>query len=325
MNTFQTHHTPPVLAPVVVGVDGRPGSAGALRFAVAEAVRRHTPLVLVHVMPLGPWAPMAPMTPFASMAAPPSLLTDMREVATRVLEEARDVALDLAPGLTVRTELGHGTRTTLLVEAGQHARLLVLGRESRHGLDRLLTGTTTPSVAARAACDVVVVPPGWTQADEHGRVVVGVKSAGQAPQVLGPALAEASARGARLTVATAWQLPDPYLDRIELRAHAAEWESEGRAVVEEAVAAWRPRYPDVAVDVDVRHGRATEVLHEIGRDCDLLVVGRHRHPTHAHGHLGGVAHALISGAEMPVLVAPPTTNEEPAGELTVKERGHLVR
>ena len=220
MNTSRSHAAP-ALAPVVVGVDGRPGSGGALRFAVAEAVRRRTPLVLVHVMPLGPWVPMAPMTPFATLAAPPSLREDVRGVADDLLEEARTHALELAPGLTVRTELVDGSRATRLVEVAQHARLLVLGRESRHGLDRLLVGTTTPGVAANAPCDVVVVPPAWTEADDHGRIVVGVKSESQAAQVLGPAFAEASARGARLTVVSAWRLPDPYLDRIEVRAHLA--------------------------------------------------------------------------------------------------------
>ena len=49
--------------PVVVGVDGEPGSAGALRFAVAEARRRRAPLQLVHVVPtflsLGPAIPLS--------------------------------------------------------------------------------------------------------------------------------------------------------------------------------------------------------------------------------------------------------------------------
>ena len=41
----------PTTRPVVVGVDGRPGSAGALRYAVTEARRRRAPLQLVHVVP----------------------------------------------------------------------------------------------------------------------------------------------------------------------------------------------------------------------------------------------------------------------------------
>ena len=59
----------------------------------------------------------------------------------------------------------------------------------------VLAGATTAAVAARAHCDVVVVPSFWTDDHSRGRVVVGVKTHSQGMEMLGSAFAEAAARG----------------------------------------------------------------------------------------------------------------------------------
>ena len=66
----------------------------------------------------------------------------------------------------------------------------------------------------------------------HGRVVVGVKSSNNTHELLAQAFTEASARGAVLTAVVAWQLPDPYFDRIEARTHAEDWEAQGNKDIE---------------------------------------------------------------------------------------------
>jgi nucleotide-binding universal stress UspA family protein len=306
--------------PVVVGVDGGPGSDGALRYAVAEAVRRKAPLHLVHVEPL---VPMAPLLPLAPLAAGPIGLLEVRAVASSILDRARETALELAPGLEVHAALGQGSRSAVLVGAAVGAQLLVVGRESRHGVERLLTGATTAGVASRASCDVVVVPSFWTGDHRRGRVVAGIKSQSQAHQLLGEAFAEASARGATLTLVTAWELPDPYLDRIEVRTSSQKWEAEGRQVIDTLLADWTTVYPDVPVDVRIEHGRPAAVLLNTSRESDLLFVCRRRHAVHAHGRLGGVAYTLLRTSDVPVQVVA-TAGPEPVPELELEEAGHLL-
>ena len=303
--------------PVVVGVAGNPGSDGALRYAVAEAERRQAPLHLVHVMPVAPLAPLTPLAPSG-----PGSETELRTVATSILRTAHETALELAPGLEVQTELGHGTRSAVLVEAAEGAQLVVVGRETHHGAERLLTGATTAAVAGRAACDVVVVPSFWTHDHLRGLVVAGIKTQDQAHELLGVAFAEASARGATLRLVTAWQLPDPYLDRIEVRSHSEAWEAEGQRVLTTLLADWRAAYPDVPVDIRIKHGRAGTVLLEASRESDLLVLCRRRHGVHPHGHLGGVAYALLQASDVPVLVVPATNPEAvPDVELKLEDAG----
>ena len=122
-------------AGVVVGVDGTPGSEGALRYAVVEARRRHVPLRLVHVLADG--------LNVVPVVAPQVL----GEAGQAVLDTVVGTARELGPDLDVTGQLLVGRRSDALVSAARDAALLVLGRETRTGVDRLLTGTTTAAAA----------------------------------------------------------------------------------------------------------------------------------------------------------------------------------
>ena len=302
-------NTPSTL-PVIVGVDGLPGSAGALRYGISEARRRRAPLRLVHVVPsvlaLGPAVPMA----------------DLLRVGVDLLENAVRTAQELAPDLEVATVLTRGDRATGVVKAAGDAQLVVVGRESRRGIERMLTGTATASIAAHAPCDVVVVPSFWMDSHAHGRVVVGVKSAHNVHELLSQAFSEAAARQASLRLVTAWQLADPYFDRIEARTHAEDWEQNGIEVLAEVIADWRTAFPEVEVETRVVHGPAARVLLHASEDSDLLLVSRRRLALPPYGKLGGVGHDLLRLSDVPVQLVPytadPVTENE---ELVLEEAG----
>jgi nucleotide-binding universal stress UspA family protein len=253
--------------------------------------------------------------------------SELRAVAASILDGAVDTVRTLAPDVAVSTRLSAGSRSAAIVEASEDARLVVVGRESQHGIDRILVGAVTAAVAAHAPCPVAVVPSFWTGEHPRARVVVALKSRTNAPAILGEGFAQARARGAELTIVTAWELPDPYLDRIEVRTHANEWEEDGRRDIEEVLAEWREDYADVSVDVRVRHGRAAEVLLASSRDSDLLLVSRRHHAVPPFGHLGGVTHALLRLTEVPVVVVPFTGAHPDPDEdaLVLEDAGALVK
>ncbi len=145
----------PSTGPIVVGVDGQPGSAGAVRYAVVEARRRATALRLVHVVPA-----------FLSLDAVLPL-ADLQRVGESILDEARSTVAGLAPDLSLTTMLTTGDRSSGVVNAAGDAQLVVVGRESRRGVERLLNGTVTAGIAAQARCDVVVVPSMWVPHEPH--------------------------------------------------------------------------------------------------------------------------------------------------------------
>jgi len=300
--------------PVLVGVDGLPGSAGALRYAVVEARRRHTALHLLHVVPsllsLGPATPMV----------------DLQRIGAELLADAERTVHEQAPDLEVHTVLTRGERTTGIVRAAEAAQLLVVGRESRRGIERLLTGTATASVAAHAPCDVVVVPSFWVDADTHRRVVVGIKTGRDTHELLNQAFTEAAARGASVRLVTAWHLADPYFDSIEVRTHAEEWQLRGTERLVEISADWRTTYPDVPVETRVVHGPAARMLLRESADADLLVISRRRFPIPPYGQLGGAGHDLLRLSDVPVHVVPYAADSAPAAEeLVLEEAGSPVK
>lgn len=300
--------------PVVVGVDGAQGSAGAMRYAVAEAARRGAQLRLVHVSPS--YLPMAPMMP--------SIPSEIVRAGTEILEQARSKVEQMAPELHVTTSRRTGSRVGELVDSAKDARLLVVGHETRGGLERLLGGHTTASVAAHSRIPVICVPADWEQATDPDPVVVGLKSRAHAEELLTTAFHRAVLTGAPVEVVHAWKLPDEYLDRIEDRTHGDYWLARGRDLMEELLAPWREDYPDVPVTTAVVHDEPVRALTHAAQGASLLVLVR-RGPGLLGPHLGGTARAVLRTVSCPVEVVPGTNVVPDAPGLELEESGVMLR
>jgi nucleotide-binding universal stress UspA family protein len=226
-------------------------------------------------------------------------MADLQQIGASLLAEAERTAREAAPDLEVSTVLTRGERTTGVVRAAEGAQLVAVGRESRRGIERMLTGTATASIATHAPCDVVVVPSFWVGTNPRGRVVVGVKRARDTHDLLAQAFTEAAARSASLRLVMVWHISDPYSDSIEARTHSAEWERNG-----------------------VVHGSAARVLLQESSEADLLVISRRRLSLPPYGQLGGVGHDVLRLSDVPVQVVPyapdPAKDEE---ELVLEEAG----
>jgi nucleotide-binding universal stress UspA family protein len=300
--------------PVVLGVDGTPGSAGAMRYAVAEARRTGAELRLVHVSPS-----------YATMPAMPSVPVEIAAVGAEILERARADVRQIDAELPVSTTRRTGSRIRELVDSSLDARLLVLGHETRGAVERFIGGGTTASVAAHARVPVLVIPSDWKPETDGGPVVVGLKSRAHAEELLAAAFHRADTAGAPIHVLHAWQLPDQYIDRIEERANGEYWLTRGSELVEEVLAPWREDYPDVPVTVSVVHSDPARALVHAARDARLLVLVR-RAPGRVLGsHLGGTGRAVLRAVSCPVEVVPGTTVVPETPGLELEESGALLR
>lgn len=281
---------------VVVAVDGTEGSAGALRYAREEAVRWGLRLVIVHVSPT--YVPLAPMLPYVP--------EDLTSAGQAILRDAA-AAVSGPDGPEVETRLVSNGRVAAIVEAAQGADLLVLGRETKRGVDRMLFGTTTAAVAAHAAVPTVAVPADWRPGSREGVVVAGLRSHHGADELLRAAFEAASARGAVLRIVHAWSLPDPYADRVEERTHSAQWFTAARTHIDRLLDPWRDKFPDVVVEIVVVHGQpAPTLIHQI-ESADLVVLVRQT-TTHLPGRrLGSTGRAVLAHGAGPVEVVPLTS------------------
>jgi nucleotide-binding universal stress UspA family protein len=303
-------------APLVLATDGTAASDGALRYAVQQARMRRADLRIVHVMPMA--VPLPPLRP----VLPADLEPYARSVLTRAAKEARD----LAPGLAISTMLGHGSRVRAILDCSVGAPMVVVGRETSHGIERLLTGATTAAVASNAECPVVVVPGDWHPRDDgetSGTVVVGIRGADDASHVMAAAYEQAVALGATITVVHAWELPDPYIDRVEARTHGDEWEAQGKKLLDEAIGYWRDQYPYLPIETKVVHGHAASVLVAAGKAADLVVV-RRAHEHRPFDHLGATVRALLLASPAPVEVVPARAGAWPHRAVVSTRAGDTV-
>ncbi len=283
--------------PVVIGVDGTDANAGALRYGVEEARRTGALVKLIHVVPdYVPISPMMPLTP-----------SELTETGTAVLMHAEAQVRELAPDLVVEGWLHHGTRPVQLANAADDAQVVVVGRDNRPLLERLLRGDTAAGVAARASVPMVLVPADWTPGPGPGRgvVLVGVKSPSHSTALLGDAMALAADRGAKLVVVHAWKLPSGYDDIIESRVAADDWRRQSIEEMEALLKDWRVSFPGVEVEVRVVHDHPSFALVEGSAEADVVVLVRRAHGVPAATHLGGTARAVLRSAHCPVRVVPP--------------------
>jgi nucleotide-binding universal stress UspA family protein len=149
------------MAEIVVGVDGSPGAAGALEWAVAEAGLRSAALHVVHA-----WmVPLIDAIPDAWLIGSPTVGPTDEEVyehlaaaARKVLDEALDQARALDPKLEIVGELTEMRAASALIATAEDAELLVVGSRGRGGFTGLLLGSVSAQCVHHALCPVVVVP-----------------------------------------------------------------------------------------------------------------------------------------------------------------------
>ncbi|MEU7872119.1 universal stress protein [Dactylosporangium sp. NPDC049140] len=147
----RVHGNAPFAGHIVIGVDGSPGSAAAIRFGFGHARRHHRPVAAVHVDNQWPgdyWFDEQCLeTHFAAEPAALELLArEIEPVAAR------------HPHVAVKRAVFGGDPAAGLRHAATGAALLVLGRHG-HQLPALLRlGSVNHAFTDRADCAVAIVP-----------------------------------------------------------------------------------------------------------------------------------------------------------------------
>jgi len=284
--------------PIVVGADGTDFSKAAVRWAAREAERRNLPLRVTYVYG---WESREPG--YGGGYNDPDFIHKRAEgIAGTAAYEARTVT----PRLQIEADpvIGHPA-ARLLVEA-DGAELVVLGSRGHGGFASLLLGSVSQRVATHAACSVVVVRGRGDAAE--GPVAVGVDDSPVADLVLEAAFEQASGRRCALTVVRAFLpvLPLWLGSAPAIEVRTPDQDADERARLEEQLAPWRGKYPEIRVDVVLTHDSAAGALVEASKHAQLVVVGSRGHGVITGTLLGSAGLQLLHHAECPVYIARPT-------------------
>jgi len=225
----------------------------------------------------------------------------------QVVDEA-GVVLSAMVDPSTRISLAAVPRTGVdaLLHESQSAASLIMQRRSVSAVYRAFRGATSHTVAAQAACPVIIVRPDQFESDSKRGIVVGV-APNSGRRALETAVAEAAARKCPLTAVYVWNLQfsptyggqiKPDEEEVE---EAARWADSQLA---NAVAGVMKNHPDVKI-----HARSVMGVIEVGllQECEqaeLLVVERHRDAHRASIGLGTLTRHLIEHAPCPVMITP---------------------
>lgn len=281
---------------VVVGIDGSDTALGAARWAAELAAKRGFGLTLLHAIPRLNWH-------FATADA----TTEPDGVdGDRALAAAEAAVRSAHPGLAVRTEAVKGAVATVLADAAESAKLLVLGTGAT---DHRALGGHVVRATHRVRCPVAVWrPPVAKRTGKPLPVVVGVDDSDAAARAVAEAFDIARALHAQLTVAHMWEI-DAAVGMGDLGGQGnMDWDlldvlqAQQRRRMDELVEPFAHRYPNAHVVEVFRDAGPAKGLSDLSREAQLVVVGSHGRGRLADSVLGSVSQNLIHHADCPVLV-----------------------
>jgi nucleotide-binding universal stress UspA family protein len=258
-------------APVVVGVDGSPTSLAALEVAIAEAMTRGVPLMIVHAVEGG-------------------TCDDF------VLAAAVATARRRCPGLALIPRSAVGDPSAVLRIEARDGCLLVIGHHDHCGHRAARTSSVAEHLAAGAMLPILVHRhPDPSDAGSRP-ILIGVSLRGADDAVLEFAFAAASRAGAPVQALQVW----PDFGRVIPATAAAD--------IAEVFGRWSDKYPDVPAQLTIRHGLdATIALTAASRSARLVVIGARApfdEPLPATIATSGLTHGLIHRSGCPVAMVP---------------------
>lgn len=289
---------------VVVAVDGSPASNTAVRWAANTAMKRDVPLRLAssYTMPQFLYA--------EGMVPPQELYDDLQRETLQKIDAAREVALEVAPDLRIGHALAEGSPIDMLLEMSRDAAMIVMGSRGLGGLSGMVLGSVSNAVVSHAHCPVVVVREdnNVTPETKYGPVVVGVDGSEVSRRATEVAFEEAQARGAELLAVHTWI--DMQVNQGSFSLDDGHWQAvrdEKSALLDNYLAEYSERFPDVPVRRQITRDRPVRALTEAAQGAQLLVTGSHGRGGFKGMLLGSTSRALLQTAPCPMMVVRPET------------------
>ncbi|QGU08588.1 Universal stress protein [Corynebacterium occultum] len=289
---------------VVVAVDGSEASQVAVRWAANTANKRGIPLRLAasYTMPQFLYA--------EGMVPPQELFDDLQAETLEKVDEARNIAHEVAPELKIGHTIAEGSPIDMLLDMSHDVTMIVMGSRGLGGLSGMVMGSVSAAVVSHASCPVVVVRQDnhVNENTKYGPIVVGVDGSDVSQRATEYAFTEAAARGSELVAVHTWMDMQVQASLAGLSAAQQQWEEVEREQSELLTERLQPlidKFPAVPVKKVITRDRPVRALVEQAEGAQLLVVGSHGRGGFKGMLLGSTSRALLQSAPCPMMVVRP--------------------
>jgi nucleotide-binding universal stress UspA family protein len=277
---------------IIVGYDRSTDARAAAAWALDEASRTDALVEFFYAYQWPTWAPAASMVP--APAVYPDGETD--RAIRGALDEAVVQARLTHPEVATEISIVQANAALTLVDRSQEASLIVLGSQGHSGVAGLL-GSISITVSAHAHCPVIVVKK---RPVPDARIVAGVDDSAAAEHVLAFAVEQAVARGVPLTVIRSYPQVPALWEDASMVARAVT--DEERRPLDDLVATWRTKYPDLVVTVEAVLDHPAAALTTASHEAQLLVVGSRGRGALRGMLLGSVSQNVLHRSDCTVAV-----------------------
>lgn len=302
---------------LLIGYDGSDGARAAVQDLVLAGLPPEVEARVIAVADPLVRVPPVSATPFGAGDRPPAglvstaraLAADATREATAVSTEGLDFVTTLFPGWQARADVLIGSPHRMLVKAAKDwpADLVVVGSTGRGGLDRVILGSVSQRVLARARCSVRVARARERSAAAPPRLLVAVDGSPDADAAVTEVARRRWPEGTTVRVLTAIHPQFAMAVAIASNAIAGVARDEdvhaaGRRCAN--LAAHRLGEAGLRTAVVIEESEPTAFLLNYARkwSADCIVIGAKGHGRVARVLLGSVSSAVASRAPCSVEV-----------------------
>jgi nucleotide-binding universal stress UspA family protein len=275
----------------IVGHDGSAGAATAASWALAQADGRHLDVDICRAWQISAFESPMDIESLARFA-PAAVCDDLNELVT----------VGATAGAKVTGSIVQGGAAHVLLDASEHAALLVVGSRGIGGFRRLLLGSVSSQCATHSRVPIVVVPAASTVDRPVERVTVGVDGSDGSLRALEWAMNFRSDRTS-IRVVSAWkESKSGYVEVAQITAHEMQRTRERFNDLLDTIEAADGH--SVRFDRHFVHASPARTRLADSVKTDLVVVGARGNSGLSAAVLGSVSTDLIHHSKAPVVVVP---------------------
>lgn len=281
---------------LLLATDGSPFSEGAIREAIRLAKRCSSKLSAITVIETNPeYETIAPQLLEKSEKA-------AREHLASVKAQAKKEGIDCVTSVLE----GEDSYRYISEEAAKNKiSMIIMGRQGRTGLKRLVLGSTTSRVIGHSPCNVLVVPRAAVV--EFKSIVIATDGSPYSTAAASEAIGIAKKNGSKLTVISVVPAELATPTDVDFAATQRELlaEKEMQAAEKNAKAVKEAAQKEgVAVQAFVMTGKPADAIIETAKEknADLIIVGSHGRTGLERLLMGSVAERVIVMSACAVLV-----------------------